>query len=318
MIPASARQAIVIRFSTFGPWSVSTVPKSAYRRSCALSETGYAAPRRPMLVSWGARALYVGPGFGLSPHRNAVAILAIGLDGPLEIAKDARRPSAGFHHCRTALIEPNQLHFIQIAGSDCAFLYVDALSRDLASLRRRCRRPGPAVCMTLDGEEDLIALLAGMDRSADGWRGVSSGLAAALCFESSRPDQRIAAAVDNLLSAPALETDTAALAARAVLSVSRFQHLFKATTGVPVRRFRLWARMRRAIGMAVAGATLTHAALEAGFSSPAHFAAAFREMFGMAPTQFLAVAPIFVETESRCSTLAPPDATRSVRAEHAS
>ena len=45
--------------------------------------------------------------------------------------------------------------------------------------------------------------------------------------------------------------------------------------------------------MAFAGATITHAALKAGFSSPAHFSAAFREMFGMAPTQLLAGTPIF-------------------------
>jgi hypothetical protein len=57
----------------------------------------------------GARALYVGPGFGLSPQRNAVAVLALGLDGRLELAKDARDPGKGFYSCRTALIEPTQL-----------------------------------------------------------------------------------------------------------------------------------------------------------------------------------------------------------------
>jgi AraC-like DNA-binding protein len=120
-------------------------------------------------------------------------------------------------------------------------------------------------------------------------------VSAALGFERPPADARIASAVDGLLSSPALEADTATLAEHAGLSVSRFQHLFKATTSVTVRRFRLWARMRRAIAMAVAGATITHAALEAGFSSPAHFSAAFREMFGMAPTQLLAGTPIFVE-----------------------
>ena len=248
-----------------------------------------------MLVSWGARALYVGPGFGLSPHRNAVAVLAMGLDGPLEVAEDARDPGTVFHRCRTALIEPNQLHFLRIPGAACAFLYVDALSRDLASLRSRCRRPGPTVSMDLDGEDDLVVLLAGMHRSDEGWRSASPSLSAALGFERPTVDWRIASAVDGLLSSPALEADSATLAARAGLSVSRFQHLFKATTGITVRRFRLWARMRRALAMAVAGATITHAALEAGFSSPAHFSAAFREMFGMAPTQLLAGTPIFVE-----------------------
>lgn len=250
-----------------------------------------------MLVSWGARALYAGPGFGLSPHRNAVAVLAMGLDGPLEVAKDARDPGTGFQRCRTALIEPNQLHFLRVPGADCAFLYVDALSRDLASLRRRCQRPGPAVCMDVDCEDDLITLLAGMPRSAEGWRIASPGLAAALGFERSPTDPRIASAIDTLLGASAPEAGATMLAAQCGLSVSRFQHLFKATTGVTVRRFRLWARMRRAIAMAVAGATITHAALDAGFASPAHFSTAFREMFGMAPTQLLAGAPIFVEGE---------------------
>lgn len=248
-----------------------------------------------MLVSWGARALYIGPGFGLSPHRNAVAVLAMGLDRPLEVANDPRDPGTGFYRCHTALIEPNQLHFLRISGADCAFLYMDALSHDLASLRRRCRRLGRTVSMDLDGEDDLIVLLAGMPRSREGWCSASPSLSAALCFQNLTSDRRILSAVDGLFSAPGLEADTATLAARAGLSVSRFQHLFKATTGVTVRRFRIWARMRHAMAMAVAGATITHAAFEAGFSSPAHFAAAFREMFGIAPTQFLAGRPIFVE-----------------------
>lgn len=263
-----------------------------------------------MLVAWGPRALYVGPGFGLSPHRNAVAVLALGLGGPLELAQDPRRPGKGFHSCRSALIEPARLHFIRPARGDCAFLYLDAVSRDLLTLRRRCRRPGSSLSMDLEGEGDVIALLAGMSRTADDWRHVAPRLADALCLDAVRADGRIAAATGRLLRQPALDTDTATLAARAHLSVSRFQHLFKATTGVPVRRFRLWARMRRAIGLAAGGATLTHAALEAGFSSPAHFAASFREMFGMAPTQLLAGAPVFIETDDDGAIHDPPRGAR--------
>ncbi len=39
-----------------------------------------------MLVDAGARALYLGPAFTLGAHRNAVAVLAIGLDRPFELA----------------------------------------------------------------------------------------------------------------------------------------------------------------------------------------------------------------------------------------
>ena len=75
-----------------------------------------------------------------------------------------------------------------------------------------------------------------------------------------------------------------ALAARAGLSPSRFLHLFKAETGVPLRRYRIWNRMGAAIRASGEGASLTEAAHAAGFASSAHFSSAFRDMFGMMPS----------------------------------
>jgi len=43
--------------------------------------------------------------------------------------------------------------------------------------------------------------------------------------------------------------------------------------------------MGAAVHALVAGVSLTAAALDAGFSSSAHFSAAFREMFGLAPSR---------------------------------
>jgi AraC-like DNA-binding protein len=34
--------------------------------------------------------LFIGPAFGLSPHRNAVAVVAIGLQAPFELAWNTR------------------------------------------------------------------------------------------------------------------------------------------------------------------------------------------------------------------------------------
>ena len=60
------------------------------------------------LYSWGARALFIGPAFGLSPHRNAVAVVAIGLQAPFELSWNTR----DYRRCRSALIPPNTLqHF---------------------------------------------------------------------------------------------------------------------------------------------------------------------------------------------------------------
>ena len=90
------------------------------------------------LYSWGARALFIGPAFGLSPHRNAVAVVAIGLQAPFELAWSTR----DYRRCRSALIPPNTLqHFRETSGA-MAFLYVDAVSNDYAQLRALRRDEG--------------------------------------------------------------------------------------------------------------------------------------------------------------------------------
>jgi AraC-like DNA-binding protein len=66
------------------------------------------------------------------------------------------------------------------------------------------------------------------------------------------------------------------------------QHLFLAETGVPLRRFRIWLRFRRALERIGAGASLTTAALDAGFASSTHFSHAFKAMFGVSPASVLA------------------------------
>ena len=71
------------------------------------------------------------------------------------------------------------------------------------------------------------------------------------------------------------------------LSASRFLHLFKAETGVPLRRYRIWNRMGAAVRACGEGLSLTEAAHAAGFASSAHFSSAFREMFGMMPSDLL-------------------------------
>src|SRR5690606_33483536 len=98
-------------------------------------------------------------------------------------------------------------------------------------------------------------------------------------------DPRIAAALSVLHADPAARPSLAALAAGAGLSASRFRRLFRAETGVTLRRYRLWVAMGAAVRAVARGETLTVAALDAGFASSAHFSAAFREMFGLEPSR---------------------------------
>ncbi|WP_332770702.1 AraC family transcriptional regulator [Phenylobacterium sp.] len=238
------------------------------------------------LYSWGARALFLGEALGLTPHRNAVAVLALGLEAPFDVAVDPADPAAGHRRCRAALIPPNTLHHLAATTGTMAFLYVDARSPDLARLQGLVRDPGARVGFDLDGEAELIARLAGLARGEADWAATRPGLDVLLSGLGARPkDPRVRRALDLLHADPAARPSLEALARQAGLSTSRFIHLFKAATGVPLRRYKLWIAMGAAMRAIVAGETLTNAALDAGFSSSAHFSAAFREMFGMEPSR---------------------------------
>jgi AraC-like DNA-binding protein len=56
---------------------------------------------------------------------------------------------------------------------------------------------------------------------------------------------------------------------------------------VPLRRYRIWNRMGAAVRACGEGSSLTEAAHAAGFASSAHFSSAFRDMFGMMPSDLL-------------------------------
>ena len=96
---------------------------------------------------------------------------------------------------------------------------------------------------------------------------------------------RLADRADAFVSGPLTFEAMEVLASRVGLSASRFRRLFRAATGVTVRRYRVWIAMGAAVRAIAEGETLTDAALGAGFSSSAHFSAAFREMFGLEPSR---------------------------------
>ncbi len=68
------------------------------------------------------------------------------------------------------------------------------------------------------------------------------------------------------------------------LSASRMRHLFVEQTGLPFKTYLLWLRLTRAVEGLAAGASITQAAHEAGFSDSAHLSRTFRRMFGVSPT----------------------------------
>lgn len=69
--------------------------------------------------------------------------------------------------------------------------------------------------------------------------------------------------------------------------MNRLMALAHAQLGAPLRYVRRWLRMFSVARDYAAGATLTTAALDAGFASSAHLSVAAREHFGIRPSQIL-------------------------------
>ena len=240
------------------------------------------------LLGWGARVLYLGPAFGLTPHRNATAVLAVGLDAALEVADDPTDPKTDYRSARSVLILPNSLHHLRIERGRMAFLYVDPLGRDLKALLARMTDTCARAAFELREEAAAIEILTGLaeDRIAapDGRSSLSQLLGVGTGTKS---DARISAALRLMRDEPHKAHGLTELAKHAGLSASRFLHLFKAETGVPLRRYRIWNRMGAAVRACGAGSSLTESAHAAGFASSAHFSSAFRDMFGMMPSDLL-------------------------------
>lgn len=69
----------------------------------------------------------------------------------------------------------------------------------------------------------------------------------------------------------------------ALLSDSRFAHIFKEQTGISVYQYILWKKVEEAILLSQEGFSLTQCAYSLGFTDSAHFTRTFKNMFGISP-----------------------------------
>ena len=76
------------------------------------------------------------------------------------------------------------------------------------------------------------------------------------------------------------------LAPNVGLSTGRLTHLFRETMGVPLRRFLMWQRLRRAVVILAGGGSATLAAHDAGFTDTAHLNRVLQMMLGVRPSDF--------------------------------
>lgn len=174
-------------------------------------------------------------------------------------------------------------HELRAGASGVALLYFDPTGVLGEQLSRRytvvtdlteALGGGRSLWQGPDSSVDMHALL----------RAVETALVPDLSPVSQR-EPRIQQVVALLDDDVADELDVTRLAAVVGLSAGRLRHLFRQQLGIPIRSYRLWRRMRRAVELIPAGGTLTEVAHAAGFADSAHLSRAFRQLFGVTPSQ---------------------------------
>ncbi|MFC3079075.1 helix-turn-helix domain-containing protein [Phenylobacterium terrae] len=101
-------------------------------------------------------------------------------------------------------------------------------------------------------------------------------------------DPRARRLAEALFADPASPASLADLARNAAASVRTLQRLFAAETGLSIEAWRTRARLQQGLVQLTAGASVTAAALDAGYASPSAFIAAFKAAFGVTPARYRA------------------------------
>jgi AraC family transcriptional regulator len=236
------------------------------------------------IYAWPDRFLYLGPSTKTSLHRNHAATWLVATQGTLQI-----NLSAGEAIENEVIFVPSETEFATTkADANIAALYWEPESDSFQRATRGLDTTSARGFKCQYGLNELARLrddettLAEADQLLAPLFGLNSLTSSATVFQ----DARIIEALKFLRESPHAYDSLDALANRVHLSSSRFQHLFKEKVGVPVRRYVLWLKMRRALDLAMAGDSLTTAALSAGFADSAHLSRTVRAIMGVAP-QFL-------------------------------
>lgn len=243
------------------------------------------------------RSLQLGPGWAVyggevgdnSWHSHHALQLTVGLYGPVSLRlADAIEVTA-----RGVVIAPGRPHHLVDSGTLVLSVYLDGHSTLGRALAGACA--DGLQCLE---DSTALAVLAMARSEPDG---AAIGQALHAHWQSTQPApaaaavpaaavRRVRQVLDLLAGSGWQDTalDLASLAARAALSPSHFAQCLRAETGLPLRAYLRWQRLQRAVAAALAGASLTQAAHEAGFADAAHLTRTFRRHFGLAPSTVFA------------------------------
>lgn len=202
----------------------------------------------------------------LHSHWASQLTISLGDELVFETESGAQSAKAVYFPSKTA-------HRLE-SGFICS-IYFDALSESIPRALSKKAADGWAA-LTLD---DLPSELAAIDALTDLEALMNSELL-------SPPDLDAEPRFENVIReikaqmAEGVDIDRDALAEIANLSPTRFSHWFVERSGVPLRSYKKWLKLRVVVDAVLEGKNPMEAAMMGGFSDLAHMSRAFSESFG--------------------------------------
>jgi AraC family transcriptional regulator len=250
------------------------------------------------LFLWEGIGLYLGPTFRTEIHAHHAAQIVITLTGTLRLRTGH---SAPWRRVRAIVIPPDSPHQIDGEGRVVSLLFLDPEAVETRSLMQQ-QKDGVRTIP----EPTLRHLLPPLRRCwQEQWDGqvveeLCRSLTQRLTAQKTPPpalDPRISQVVELLRASSDRRISVAQAATAVALSPSRVAHLFRAHTGLAIRRYVLWLRLADAAQKMTSGVSLTVAAHAAGFADSAHLSRTFRRMFGLMPS-LLSKHSTFIQAKS--------------------
>lgn len=230
------------------------------------------------LYLWPQRLLVLAPAFAAAPHRHHAAQIVVAPAGA------EYQTVAGTWQRAHGVVVPPDVPHAHRSSAATALLFLEAES---AAWRHSLLRTHAA-----DAAHAWSPSPAALHAAAGLLHHASAASAQAFCTavlgaDTSDPpalDPRVLATQDYIAARLDTPLRLAAIARHVHLSSGRLAHLFRHATGITLRRYILWRRLRTATEAALRQHTLTEAAHRAGFADAAHLSRTFRAMFGIPPS----------------------------------
>ena len=245
-------------------------------------------PARTSLHLWDDRFLYVTPAIqsGLTARSSATLLVSISGQPFTLVALDGQRVD-----CQAALVPPHVPRRLDVDGGGLLSLNLDpasaAYSALSAGLGTQSIRPIHADCFGPLREAFEGALHGQLSQAR--LQALSVDMVQAVCGMPTpvfQMDRRIEAVLRRLRQASG-KVPLSELATTACLSPDRLTHLFREQTGLSIKRYLVWAKIRRSVQQMNQGRPLTDIAHDCGFSDSAHMSHTYQQHFGLPPS-FLA------------------------------